>query len=132
MATPLRVVHYLNQFFAGIGGEDAANIPPRIQDAPVGAGRPLQQILQGEATIIASVICGDNYLNDARDKALAAIVDMLQERKPDIVIAGPAFESGRYGLACTEVCKAAQRIGIPALSGMHPDNPGVESRGQTS
>jgi glycine reductase complex component B subunit gamma len=127
MVTPVRAVHYLNQFFAGIGGEDVANIPPRMQDGPVGSGRALQQTLREEGTVIASVICGDNYLNDERDKALAAIIAMLHERKPDVLIAGPAFESGRYGLACSEVCKAAQRAGIPALAGMHPDNPGVES-----
>jgi betaine reductase len=127
MVTPVRAVHYVNQFFAGIGGEDVANIPPRVQDGPVGSGRALQQTLREEGTVIATVICGDNYLNDERDKALAAIVAMLRERKPDVLIAGPAFESGRYGLACTEVCKAAQRVGTPALAGMHPDNPGVES-----
>jgi len=77
--------------------------------------------------VVATLICGDNFLNDARDNALAAIIRMLQDLKPDIVIAGPAFESGRYGLACAEACKAAQGIGIPALTGMHPDNPGVES-----
>lgn len=127
MAGPLRVVHYLNQFFGGIGGEEVANIPPRVQQGPVGSGRPLQQILKDEGTVVATLICGDNFLNDARDNALAAIIRMLQDLKPDIVIAGPAFESGRYGLACAEACKAAQGIGIPALTGMHPDNPGVES-----
>jgi len=127
MGTPLRVVHYLNQFFAGIGGEDVANIPPRVQEGPVGSGRPLQQVLKNEGTVVATLICGDNYLNDAHDDALAAIVAALQEVKPDVLLAGPAFESGRYGLACAEVCKAAQGIGIPALAGMHPDNPGVES-----
>jgi glycine reductase complex component B subunit gamma len=127
MGTPLRVVHYLNQFFAGIGGEDVANIPPRVQEGPVGSGRPLQQALKNEGTVVATLICGDNYLNDTRDTALTTIIAMLQELKPDLVIAGPAFESGRYGLACAEVCKAAQGIGIPALTGMHPDNPGVES-----
>jgi glycine reductase complex component B subunit gamma len=127
MGTPLRVVHFLNQFFAGIGGEDMANIPPRLQEGSVGSGRPLQQVLTDEGTIVATLICGDNYLSDAPDKAFAAIIAMLQELKPDVLIAGPAFESGRYGLACAAVCKAAQQIGIPALTGMHPDNPGVES-----
>jgi glycine reductase len=58
---------------------------------------------------------------------VTAISAILQDLKPDLVIAGPAFESGRYGLACAEVCKAAQSIGLTALTGMHPDNPGVES-----
>src|SRR5262245_14046482 len=127
MGTPLRVVHYLNQFFAGIGGEDVANIPPRVQQGPVGSGRPLQQILGDEGSVVATLICGDNYLNDARDDALKAIIAMLNDLKPDVVVSGPAFESGRHGLACVEVCKASQRMGIPALTGMHPDNPGVES-----
>jgi glycine reductase complex component B subunit gamma len=127
MATPLRVVHYLNQFFAGIGGEEMANTPPRRQEGAVGSGRPLQQALKDEGTVVATLICGDNYLSDALDNALAAIAAMLQEIKPDVVVAGPAFESGRYGLACAAVCKAAQQLGIPALTGMHPDNPGVES-----
>jgi len=127
METPLRVVHYLNQFFAGIGGEEAGNIPPRVQQGPVGSGRPLQQILKDEGSVVATLICGDNFLSDARDDAIRAIIPMLQDLKPDVVIAGPAFESGRYGLACAEVCKAAQGIGIPALAGMHPENPGVES-----
>ena len=46
---------------------------------------------------------------------------------PDILVAGPAFGSGRYGLACAEVCKTAQALGIKAVSGMHPDNPGALS-----
>ena len=83
MGTPLRVVHYLNQFFAGIGGEDVANIPPRMQQGPVGSGRPLQQILKDAGTVVATLICGDNFLNDARGDALAAIIPMLQDLKPD-------------------------------------------------
>ena len=67
---------------------------------------------------MATLICGDNFLSDARDDAIRAIIPMLQDLKPDVVIAGPAFESGRYGLACAEVCKAAQGIGIPALAGI--------------
>jgi glycine reductase complex component B subunit gamma len=127
MAGPLRVVHYLNQFFAGIGGEDTANLPPRVQEGPVGSGRALQQVLKDAGTVVATLICGDNYINDMRDQALAVILERLQAFKPDVLIAGPAFESGRYGLACAEVCKAAQGAGIPSLTGMHADNPGVES-----
>ena len=127
MGGALRVVHYLNQFFGGIGGEDVANLPPRLHDGPVGSGRALQQALKEQGTVVTTVVCGDNYIHDARDDALAAIVETLQAREPDVLIAGPAFESGRYGLACAEVCKAAQGVGIPALTGMHPDNPGVES-----
>ncbi|MGH3783936.1 MAG: glycine/sarcosine/betaine reductase selenoprotein B family protein, partial [Pseudonocardiaceae bacterium] len=34
----MHIVHYLNQFYAGLGGEDAAGIGPRIVDGTVGPG----------------------------------------------------------------------------------------------
>ena len=42
------------------------------------------------------------------------------------MIAGPAFDAGRYGVACGEVCKVVQeKLGIPAVTGMNEENPGV-------
>lgn len=31
----IRIVHYINQFFAGIGGEEKADIPPEIRKGKV-------------------------------------------------------------------------------------------------
>jgi len=39
MAKPYKVVHFLNQFFAGIGGEEQANTPVQASDGPIGPGR---------------------------------------------------------------------------------------------
>src|SRR5262249_41811829 len=45
---------------------------------------------------------------------------------PHLLIAGPAFESGRYGVACGAICKAAQeRLGIYAVAGMDQENAGA-------
>jgi glycine reductase len=42
------------------------------------------------------------------------------------VVAGPAFNSGRYGLTCVEICSAvASVLGISGLTAMHEENPGV-------
>ena len=46
MAEGLRVVHYLNQFFGGIGGEDKASERPQIRNGAVGPGRVLQETLK--------------------------------------------------------------------------------------
>ena len=127
MDSPLRVVHYVNQFFGGIGGEDAANVGVSLQDAPVGAGRALQQALGDAGSVVGMLICGDNYFNERGAEAVATIKGHLEALKPDILVAGPAFGSGRYGLACAEVCKTAQSLGIKTISGMHPDNPGALS-----
>lgn len=56
---------------------------------------------------------------------------MIQAYNPDIVIAGPAFNAGRYGMACGHVCNVVQQeIGIPAVTGMYPENPGVDQYGK--
>ena len=130
MTSPLRVVHYLNQFFGGVGGEEQANVPVQVQQGPVGPGRALQQVLEGRGEVVATIVCGDNYFSEQQEKALAAVVGALKDANPDVVIAGPAFDAGRYGLACGAVCKAAQEMGIPAVTGMHPENPGVLTYGR--
>ena len=125
MAGPLRVVHYVNQFFGGIGSEEAANVGVSLEKTPVGAGRALQQVLGDAGSVAGMLICGDNYFNEREAEAVAAIKGHLEALQPDVLVAGPAFGSGRYGLACAEVCKTAQGMGIKAISAMHPDNPGA-------
>lgn len=121
----IRVAHFLNQFFAGIGGEEKANIPVRVENQPIGPGRLLEKQLEGQGHIVTTLICGDNYLNEQREDALAEIRRALTANRPDVVAAGPAFDAGRYGLACGEICRLAGELGIPAVTAMHPENPGV-------
>src|SRR3989442_141094 len=125
MAT-LRVVHYLNQFFAGIGAEDRADTPPDHREGPVGPGRLLQQSLGDRAEIVATVYCGDNHVAE-KPRAIDEIIDLIAEHRPDIVIAGPAFSAGRYGLACGQVAlRCGERLGVTAVAGMHADNAAAE------
>src|SRR5450759_2236896 len=126
----LRVVHYLNQFFGGVGGEKAANIALEVRDGAVGPGRLLQEILADQGAVVSTIICGDNYFSEQRDAALASLGQALHAAKPDVVVAGPAFDAGRYGIACAEVCKASQEMGVPAITAMHPENPGILTHGR--
>lgn len=123
----VRVVHYLNQFFGGLGGEDKADVGPRIANGPVGPGRALQVALAGRAEVVATVICGDNYFAEKTQEASGEVLRLIESCRPDVVIAGPAFDAGRYGIACGAVCGAAEgKLGIPAVAGMYEENPGVE------
>lgn len=125
MSSRLRVAHYLNQFFGGIGGEEKANVPVEVREGPVGPGRAFQQLLGDNGSVVVTIICGDNYFSERRESALATVTQTLAEVRPDVLIAGPAFDARRYGLASGEVCKAAEEIGIPAVTAMHLENPGV-------
>jgi glycine reductase complex component B subunit gamma len=124
--TTLRVVHYVNQFFAGIGAEDKADTPPGRREGPIGPGRLLQQALGDRGQVVATVHCGDNHIAEKPD-AVTDVVALIAAERPDIVIAGPAFSAGRYGLACGEVAvRARERLGVAVVTGMHPDNAAAE------
>jgi len=123
----LKVVHYINQFFGQIGGEDKADTPPLVKEGPVGPGLALQQALGDQGKVVATIICGDSYFNEHVDEALAEVLRMVEQYQPDLFVAGPAFFAGRYGIACATVCKAVQeKFGIPVVTGMYPENPGVD------
>lgn len=123
----LRVVHYINQFFAGLGGEEKAHVRPEVREGKVGPGAALEAALGQDAGIVATIVCGDSYYNENLDEARKTILDMIKQQKADLFIAGPAFNAGRYGVACGDICKAvSQELGIPVLTGMYIENPGVD------
>jgi glycine reductase len=123
----IRVVHYINQFFAGIGGEEMADHKPEVREGFVGPGMALNGGFKDEAEIIATVICGDSYFGENTEEALAEVLELIKAQNPDFFIAGPAFNAGRYGFACGTVADAVQtELGIPVLTGMYVENPGAD------
>lgn len=131
MANRMRVVHYINQFFAGVGGEDQAAVRPQRREGAVGPGRRLQALLGDEHEIVATVFCGDDQAaSDAT--AAAEVLALAREAGAEMVLAGPAFGSGRYGIACARVAAAAHEAGLLALAAMSPDNPGVAEAGSAA
>jgi len=125
MGQPARIVHYVNQFFGGIGGEDKADTPLQVREGPVGPGRAIQQIVGAQGAVVATLIGGDDWVAEREDEAGAAIREVLERHRPDLVLAGPAFDSGRYGLGCALTCRVAQSLGIAAVTGMYPDNAAI-------
>ncbi len=124
-----RVVHYINQFFASIGGEEMAHVPPELREGFVGPGMALNQAWSGEAEVVATIVCGDSYYAEHEKEAKAQVLAWVKEQNPDLFIAGPAFNAGRYGYACANICKAVQEdLGIPVLTGMYQENPGADLR----
>ena len=122
-----RVVHYINQFFANIGGEEMAHVPPEKREGLIGPGLAFNQAWNGEAEIVTTIICGDSYFAEHEKDAKAQVLAWVKEEKPDLFIAGPAFNAGRYGYACANVALAVQEeLGIPVLTGMYEENPGAD------
>ena len=124
----IKVVHYINQFFANIGGEEMAHVPAEMRVGEVvGPGLAFAQAFGEEAEITATIICGDSYFNENLEEAKASILAMVKEQNPDVFVAGPAFNAGRYGVACGTVCEMVkEELGIPVVTGMYEENPGAD------
>ncbi len=120
-----KAVHYINQFFAGIGGEDKADFKAELRDGKIGPGLALASKLDAEIT--HTVICGDNYISSNTQQAIDEILTMLENIDFDVFIAGPAFQAGRYGVACGNICQAVEKkFKVPVVTSMHVENPAVE------
>jgi glycine reductase len=124
-----RIVHYVNQFFGGVGGEEKADIEPFTIQGPQGPGRLLEKLFREEnadVEIVATVVCGDSYFADNQENVLREQIPVIRGYHPDLVVAGPAFNAGRYGMACGAICSALEPLGIPAITAMYKENPGLD------
>ncbi len=50
----LRIVHFMNQFFGGIGGEEMAHVPPQSGKGPIGPGAVLQEVLGKQGQVVGN------------------------------------------------------------------------------
>jgi betaine reductase len=123
----LKAVHYLNQFFGQIGGEEKANTGFVVKEGPVGPGLALQKELGDKVDIVATVICGDDYFAANVEQNAKEGLKLVSSYRPDLFFAGPAFAAGRYSIACGAMCKSVGgALGIPTITGMHEEVPGME------
>ena len=100
----IKVLHYLNQFFAGIGGEEKAGQEAVFLSHAVGVGSVIENALQSYSMEYATIVCGDNYFHEAKTKTLRAIGLAIDEFRPDLFVADPTFNANRYGLTCAKLC----------------------------
>ncbi len=123
----LRVVHYLNQFFGQIGGEEKATSGFMVKEGSIGPGLALQKELGDRAEIVATIICGDDFFAVNPEQCAEEGLKLVASYQPDLFFAGPAFAAGRYSIACGAMCKAVGgELGIPVITGMHEEVPGME------
>ena len=123
----MRVAHYLNQFFGGVGAEEHAGKGLEIHDGAVGPGRLLEQLLGADARVALTFVCGDNYAVENQDELTAAVLERLRAASIDLFVAGPCFDAGRYGMAAGALCRAVQsELKIPVITAMSEENPGVD------
>ena len=125
----LRALYYVNQFYAGIGGEDKADIDLRVFEGGKGPAQAIENYFDNEMEVVETVACGDNYINKEKnfEEIFQKIKKITKNIDPDVFIAGPAFNAGRYGTACAKlVDKLNNDLNIPGVTGMYYENPAIK------
>ncbi len=121
-----KVLYYLNQFFGQIGGEEKADYKPTFSNEKIGPAAAFSSGLEG-GEVIGTIICGDNYFNENKADALQFVDEVFANNEVDLLVAGPSFNAGRYGVACAELTNhVVEKYGIPVVSGCYKENPGLE------
>lgn len=121
-----KILFYTNQFFGQIGGEDKAYTEPQFHMGPIGSANAFVPKLNN-AEIVATIICGDNYYVENMDIVKEFAREKIKEIEIDLVIAGPAFNAGRFGIACADICSFIKKeFNIEAITGLYEENPAVE------
>lgn len=121
-----KILYYTNQFFGQIGGEDKAYTEPQFHIGPIGSANAFVPKLNN-AEIVATIICGDNYYVENMDIVKEFVREKISDIEIDLVIAGPAFNAGRFGIACADICSFIKKeFNIEAITGLYEENPALE------
>ncbi len=86
------ILHYLNQFFAGIGGEDKAGQEVLLTAGALGAGAIIRDALTQYDVEYATIVCGDNYFHEEETKALKSIDDIVEKFQTGSFPRRPGFQ----------------------------------------
>lgn len=127
MSDKIRVVHYINQFYGGFGGEDTASMKLVVKEEPVGPGLLLKSFLGDDYEIVATIICGDNYIAENIESVCGEIEELVKKYQAQLFVAGPGFNAGRYGMGCGAATAAiTEHVKIPAVTALYSENPGTD------
>ena len=123
----IRIVQFLNQIQAGLGGDERMDIEPESQSGAVGMGMLLRtMLLRQGADISGTVICGDHYFLENKEKAMKRLAEMVKAFNADAVICGPALNHKRFGECCGFFAEYLRDCcGIPAFAAMAKESTGV-------
>jgi glycine reductase len=123
----VKTIHYINQFYGQIGGEDKADVGISVLNGANTLGKQIEKAFNGEIEIVETIICGDNYAASHNDEVKNFVFREIKKNTAGFFIAGPSFAAGRYGMICGVLCQAvAKELKLPVIAAMNEVSPGVD------
>lgn len=124
----IKVICIINQFLAGKGGEEAADIESYFEEGAAensAAGAINAKLTEwANAEVVGTLVVPDNSLqNDNKLKLFNLLGNAIVEKKPDIIIAGPACNNSKFAKNCCELALTIMgMLGIPVVTSIHSEN----------
>lgn len=114
-----------NHFFAGLDTDKTDVEPYFTKDMPnIAKGIDEYVNSKANASVIGTLVVPDNtFENQYKDMIEDLIMNVIQNEKPDIIICGPAFNTGKFAKNCCKICLLMlEKYGLPAVTSIYPEN----------
>lgn len=123
----IRIVQFLNQIQAGLGGDEQMDTKPQSVGGAVGTGMLLRAMLiRNGADIVGTVICGDHYFLENKSEAIRLVTEQIDRFHPDAVVCGPALSHKRFGECCGWLAESlTKEHHLPAFAAMAASSTGT-------
>lgn len=116
----MKVLMIFDQTQAGLGGKESADLPLGGKMMAIGSCNMFErQLKEVGGKIVGTLYCGNGtFMNDPEtvSKKFAAMAKKIQ---PDVVICGPCFNYGEYGIMAAKTALTInEHTDIPAFAMM--------------
>lgn len=122
----IKVVQFLNQIQAGLGGDERMDIEPQSQNGAIGMGMLLKTgLMRKNADLVGTIVCGDHYFLQNKEEAAGKLFEMVRAFHADVVICGPALNHKRFGECCGYFAEYLETHDIPSFAAMAKESTGT-------
>ncbi|MDE6953203.1 MAG: glycine/betaine/sarcosine/D-proline family reductase selenoprotein B [Erysipelotrichales bacterium] len=114
----MKVLMIFDQTQAGLGGKESAELPLGGKMMAIGSCNMFErQVKDAGGKIIGTLYCGNQTFMNDPDTVSKKLAAMAKKIKPDVVICGPCFNYGEYGIMAAHTAQVInEHTDIPSFA----------------
>lgn len=114
----MKVMMIFDQTQAGLGGKESPDLPMGGKPMAIGSCGMFERFMeQNDGKVVATLWCGDGTFKADPELNAKKFAAMAKKFGPDVVICGPCFNYGNYGLMAAKTAMTInEHTDIPAFA----------------
>lgn len=114
----MKVLMIFDQTQAGLGGKESTDLPLGGKMMAIGSCNMFErQVKDAGGKIVGTLYCGNKTFMDNPDLVSKKFAAMAKKIKPDVVICGPCFNYGEYGIMAAHTAQVInEHTDIPSFA----------------